>query len=148
MLDYDGADKIKYIHRPSRSQRKKITRSSNTDLRKISPPKLCYWWGRGRSMDPCFWGPSAFPEKQPRHPRKGWSPAPEQGWGYDGLLWTPSLDYPASDRMPSTPALGLDIQNNRIFLNSQNTLLREVMVSPIYRKGMETHRHELLCLWS
>lgn len=84
-------------------------------------------------MDPCFWEPSPFPEKQPRQPRKGWSPAPEQSWGYathDGLLWTPSLDYPASNRMPSTPALGLDIQNNRIFLNSQNTLLREVMVSP------------------
>ena len=132
MFDYDGADKIKYIHRPSRSQRKKITRSSNTDLCKMSPAKAMLLVV-GRGMDPCFWEPSAFPEKQPRQPRKGWSPAPEQGWGYatqDGLLWTPSLDYPASNRMPSTPALGLDIQNNRIFLNSQNTLLREVMVSP------------------
>lgn len=47
MFDYDDADKIKYIHRPSRSQRKKITRSSNTDLCKMSPPKLCYWWWGG-----------------------------------------------------------------------------------------------------
>ena len=36
---------------------------------KLVPPSYvtCGGWG----MDPRFWGPSAFPEKQPRHPGKG-----------------------------------------------------------------------------
>lgn len=78
----------------------------------------------GGGMDPCFWGPRAFPEKQPRHPRKGVELSSEQGWGYtthDGLLWTPSLYYPASDGMPSTSTLGLDIQNNRTHQLSKHT---------------------------
>ena len=70
VLDYDDADKIKYIHRPSRSQRKKITRSSNTDLCKISPPKLCYWSGGGVWIH-ASGGQAPFQRNNPDTPGRG-----------------------------------------------------------------------------
>ena len=96
---------------------KKITRSSQISA-KLVPPS--YVTGGGRGTDPCFWGPSAVPEKQPRHPGKGWNPAPEQGWGYTthyGLLWTPSLDYPAMvTECPAYPPWGQTLRITGFFL--------------------------------
>lgn len=88
-------------------------------------------------MVPCFQGPSIFLQKQPRHLGKGEAQPTLQsraGTIHDGpLLGTSTLALVLLETEHPAHPPGARHSEYRIFLNSPNTFLREVVVSPFYR---------------